>query len=177
MFPALVGDFLVIAILAAAMSSLDSVLLVAASVTARDVVAVVARRSAMDDGVVAWTRMGVIAFAITAAAIALKPPGGIIEITIFSGSLFAVCFVPTILLGLHWRRGNETAALAAFALGIGVLLGWLATGLGDVLHEVFPALIVSTTAYVAISLRSPGVGQAKVQQWFGAENSAKGSSP
>ena len=176
-FPALVGDFLVIAILAAAMSSLDSVLLVAASVTARDVVAVVARRSAMDDGVVAWTRMGVIAFAITAAAIALKPPGGIIEITIFSGSLFAVCFVPTILLGLHWRRGNETAALAAFALGIGVLLGWLATGLGDVLHEVFPALIVSTTAYVAISLRSPGVGQAKVQQWFGAENSAKGSSP
>ena len=115
-FPALVGDFLVIAILAAAMSSLDSVLLVAASVTARDVVAVVTRRSAMDDRVVAWTRMGVIAFAIVAAAIALKPPGGIIEITIFSGSLFAVCFVPTILLGLHWRRGNETAALAAFVL-------------------------------------------------------------
>ena len=55
-----------------------------------------------------------------------------------------------------------------------MLLGWLATGLGDVLHEVFPALIVSTTAYVAISLRSPGVGQTKVQQWFDAENSAKG---
>ncbi len=163
-FPALVGDFLVIAILAAAMSSLDSVLLVAASVTARDVVAVFAPRSATDERVVAWTRISVLSFAAVAAAVALKPPGGIIEITIFSGSLFAVCFVPTILLGLHWQRGNETAALAAFAIGIGVLLGWLASGLDEVLHEVFPALLASTTAYAVISLRSPAVDDPKVQQ-------------
>ena len=168
-FPALVGDFLVVAILAAAMSSLDSVLLVAASVTARDIVAGSARRSADADEsrVVAWTRTGVIAFAVLAAAIALKPPGGIIEITIFSGSLFAVCFVPTILLGLHWRRGNETAALAAFALGIGVLLGWLASGLDEVVHEVFPALAVSTAAYAALSLRGPAVDDPKVQRLLG----------
>ena len=167
-FPPLVGDFLVVAILAAAMSSLDSVLLVAASVTARDVVGVFAHRSASDRSVLAWTRAGVVAFAAVAAAIALKPPGGIIEITIFSGSLFAACFVPTILLGLHWRRGNETAALTAFALGVGTLLGWLASGLDEMLHEVFPALAVSTAAYVALSLRGPSVGKPEVQRLFAA---------
>lgn len=108
MIPPLAGDFLVIAILAAAMSSLDSVLLVAASVASRDVFG---RRARKDGSVVGAARVGVAAFAVVAAVIALNPPGGIVEITIFSGSLFAVCFVPTILLGLHWHRGNAAAAL------------------------------------------------------------------
>ena len=151
-FPALVADFLVIAILAAAMSSLDSVLLVAASVSARDIAAPLAA-PAQRARVVGWTRIGIVAYAAVAAAIALDPPGGIVELTIFSGSLFAVCFVPTILLGLHWRRGNETAALTAFGLGIAVLFGWLALGLDDAVHEVFPALLASTTGYVVVAFR------------------------
>lgn len=159
-FPTQVADFLVIAILAAAMSSLDSVLLVTASVTARDIAAPLARGAAQER-VVRWTRIGIIAYACIAAAVALNPPGGIVEITIFSGSLFAVCFVPTVLLGLHWRRGSEAAALTAFGLGIGVLLGWLALGLDDAVHEVFPALAMSLAAYVAVALRTPAVESAQ----------------
>ena len=162
--PPLVGDFLVIAILAAAMSSLDSVLLVAASVASRDLL--VRRPKRREAGFVRGARVGVAGFAVVAAIVALNPPGGIVEITIFSGSLFAVCFVPTILLGLHWRRGNEAAALAAFGVGIGVLLGWLVAGLGNVLHEVFPALFASTAAYVVVSLRGRRVTDEAVAQLF-----------
>ena len=159
--PPLVGDFLVIAILAAAMSSLDSVLLVAASVASRDLL----RRRA-EASVVGGARLGVAGFAVVAAIVALNPPGGIVEITIFSGSLFAVCFVPTILLGLHWRRGNAAAALTAFGVGIGVLLGWLVAGLGDVVHEVFPALFASTVGYVVVSLRGNPVTEVRVASLF-----------
>ena len=161
--PPLVGDFLVIAILAAAMSSLDSVLLVAASVASKDLFG---KRAHNDGTVVSGARLGVAGFAIVAAIVALNPPGGIVEITIFSGSLFAVCFVPTILLGLHWRRGNEAAALTAFGTGIAVLLGWLLAGLGDVVHEVFPALLTSTVAYVVVSLRGPSVADPEVARLF-----------
>ena len=164
-FPALVRDFLVVAILAAAMSSLDSVLLVAASVTTRDVAGRWLGGGA-PDRIVNWTRFGVVAYAALAAVIALNPPGGIVELTIFSGSLFAVCFVPTVLLGLHWRRGNEAAALAAFGIGIAVLLAWLASGLNAALHEVFPALACSTAAYVVIARRAQPVGTAEVAQLF-----------
>ena len=101
-FPRLAGDFLVVAMLGAAMSSLDSVLLVAASVTSRDLL-----RRTTEATEVRRTRIGVVAFAVLAALVALRPPGGIMDLTIFSGSLYAVCFLPTILLGLHWRRGNE----------------------------------------------------------------------
>ena len=162
-FPPLVRDFLVVAILAAAMSSLDSVLLVAASVSARDIVGF---RQGLDGQhrIVSRTRIGVVAFALLAAVIALNPPGGIVELTIFSGSLFAVCFVPTIVLGLHWRRGNAAAALAAFGIGVGVLLGWLAVGLGGIVHEVFPALLASTTAYMVISVCGETVVEPRVQR-------------
>ncbi|MDE0225257.1 MAG: sodium/solute symporter [Gammaproteobacteria bacterium] len=164
--PPLVGDFLVIAILAAAMSSLDSVLLVAASVASRDLL----RRPG--NNAVAGARLGVAGFAIVAAVIALHPPGGIVEITIFSGSLFAVCFVPTILLGLHWRRGNEAAALTAFGVGIAVLLGWLLAGLGDVVHEVFPALLASTVSYVAVSRHGAPVADPEVARLFEIEGTS-----
>ena len=164
--PPLAGDFLVIAILAAAMSSLDSVLLVAASVASRDLFS---RRRRSDGTVVAGARLGVVGFAGSAAIIALNPPGGIVEITIFSGSLFAVCFVPTILLGLHWHRGTEAAALTAFGVGIAVLLGWMLAGLGDVVHEVFPALLASTTAYVIVSTRGSPVTDPEVARLFDNE--------
>ena len=98
---------------------------------------------------------GVIGFAIVAALLALNPPGGIVEITVFSGSLYAVCFFPAIVIGLHWRRGSARAVLASIAVGIPVLLIWIVTGLDDHVHEVFPALAASCLTYVLVALMSP----------------------
>ena len=79
-----------------------------------------------------------------------------------------MCFVPTILLGLHWHRGDEAAALAAFGIGIGVLLAWMATGLDARVHEVFPALACSTTAYAFLAWRRPAVATLQVTRLFAA---------
>ncbi|MGA0841298.1 MAG: sodium:solute symporter family protein, partial [Pseudomonadales bacterium] len=108
-FPVWVADFLLVAMIAAAMSSMDSVLLVAATVFHRDLVGIF--RPATN--AMRWTRWGVVGIAVVSAWIALRPPGGIVEITIFSGSLYAVCFLPAILIGLHWRRGTANAVLAS----------------------------------------------------------------
>jgi Na+/proline symporter len=123
------------------------VLLVAASVFYRDICQVV--KPAKDP--LLWTRMSVIGFAVVSAILALKPVAGIVEITVFSGSLYAVCFLPAILLGLHWRRGSGVAVLASMGVGVLVLVGWLLLGLRSIMHEVFPALIVSFLAYVLVA--------------------------
>ena len=149
-FPPMVADFLILAIVAAAMSSMDSVLLVAASVLSRDLVLV--RKP--DLPAVPLTRLAVVGFALVSGVIALKPPGGIIEMTIFSGSLYAVCFFPAIIFGLHRARGSAAAVLASMSAGVFVLLVWLASGLGDVLHEVFPSLLVSCAIYLLWSRRA-----------------------
>lgn len=147
-FPIWAADFLTVAIVAAAMSSMDSVLLVAASTSFKNLIRPLHPKKAE----LGWTRSLVIVIALLAAALALNPPGDIVEITIFSGSLYAVCFLPAVVLGLHWQRGNSRAVMWSMTLGTLVLIIWMLSGLRGQLHEVFPALMVSVSVYVAISL-------------------------
>jgi SSS family transporter len=152
-FPLWAADFLIVAIVAAAMSSMDSVLLVAASTLYKNIIEPLrhSRRQLQ------WTRLAVIGFAVVAAALALNPPGDIVEITIFSGSLYAVCFFPAVVLGLHWWRGSALAVLASMGVGVAVLAIWMLTGLREVVHEVFPALSASLLVYVLLALCTPHV--------------------
>ena len=150
-FPVWAGDFLIVAIVAAAMSSMDSVLLVAASTLFKNLVTPVkpVQRQVMG------TRWAVVGFAVVSALLALNPPGDIVEITIFSGSLYAVCFLPAVLFGLHWRKGNVTAVLGSMLSGVSVLVVWLWLDLQGIAHEVFPALLVSLLVFMGISVFSP----------------------
>jgi SSS family transporter len=149
-----VGAFLVLAMIAAAMSSLDSVLLVLASTCERDIVGV--WQGAIPDATaIRATRWYVAIFATITAVIALNPPGGIVTLTAFSGSLYAACFFPALILGLYWNKGSGAAVLASFATGILTLALWrYVPGVSNV-HAVFPALLFSTSAYALIAMRVP----------------------
>ncbi|MEK9655010.1 MAG: hypothetical protein VW202_04830 [Halieaceae bacterium] len=150
-FPLWATDFLIISILAAAMSSMDSVLLVAASTLYKNLVAPFKASSRE----LLWTRTSVIAFSVVAALLALNPPGDIVEITIFSGSLYAVCFFPAVVFGLYWERGSARSVLWSMAAGVTTLLVWIGLDLRHQLHEVFPALLLSTLTYYLLSKAAP----------------------
>ncbi|GIR83283.1 MAG: hypothetical protein CM15mP84_10310 [Cellvibrionales bacterium] len=90
-FSPLGNGFSVVSILAAAMRGMDSVLLVAASTLYKK------HRGTFrpSSGEPLMDRPAVNGFSIVAAPLAPpKPPGDIVEITIFPGSLYAVCFFP-----------------------------------------------------------------------------------
>jgi len=150
------GALLVLAMIAAAMSSLDSVLLVVASTFQRDVRSVW-RPARSEAAALGETRLAVAGFAVLTALIALDPPGGIVALTAFSGSLYAACFLPAVVLGLHWRRGDGASALASFAAGLSVLLAWPDLPWSDSMHALFPAVLASLGAYVAVALPRPCV--------------------
>jgi len=150
-FAAPVAALLLVAMVAAAMSSLDSVLLVVASTFERDVLGSLwLRRS--ETATLEATRLWVALFALLTAAVALEPPGGIVALTAFSGSLYAACFFPSVILGLHWTRGDGASAMASFGTGIAALLLWPRLPWATELHRVFPALALSTLAYVVVAL-------------------------
>jgi SSS family transporter len=165
MFPDYLAAFLVLAMLAAAMSSLDSVLLVAASTLERDVVSMalpkLSERSNLN-----LTRILVVVVAVLTAMIALNPPGGVIQMTIFSGSIYTVCFFPALIIGLHWRRGNGISVVASMITGLMTLLIWIATDLNDIVHEIFPGLLASLVVYVAVSWKMDVNDDARVQRYF-----------
>lgn len=159
-FPEVLAACLVVGIAAAAMSSLDSVLLVTATTFQRDVVGTL---HAVADDVAAMraTRALVAAFAIVTGMIALDPPGGIVKMTTFAGSLYAACFVPAVLLGLHWRRGSGVAVIASYVAGAGIIAAWPLTPWAKTVHEVFPAVAASVLAYAGVALvQSPTLPEA-----------------
>ena len=143
--------FLLVAMVAAAMSSLDSVLLVLASTAERDIVSVIKPGRSEKDQMF-WTKGWVALFAFITMLISLNPPGGIVTLTAFSGSLYGACFFPAIVFGLHWQRGSGSAVITSFGTGIVTLLTWDFIPGSEVVHEVFPAMLLSTVAYAGISL-------------------------
>lgn len=151
-FPIWAGDFLIVAIIAAAMSSMDSVLLVAASTAYKNLFEPI--RATVNP--VMWTRWSVLGFAVLAALLALRPPADIVELTIFSGSLYAVCFLPAVLFGLHSDRGTSTSVIASMFAGVGMLGLWFLLDLRGTVHEVFPGLLASLAAFLLIGNPKPG---------------------
>ncbi len=157
-----------VAMISAAMSSLDSVLLVTASTCERDIVNLWRPSSLSEAASLRSTRFYVGLFALITALIALDPPGGIVTLTAFSGSLYAACFFPAIVLGLHWSRGNGTAVITSFLLGIATLFLWDYLPFAGGLHEVFPALFLSLLAYVTLSLVSSPHRSPELERLFDA---------
>lgn len=79
---------------------------------------------------------------------ALEPPDLLVWINLFAfGGLEAVFLWP-VILGLYWRRANAAGAVAAIVTGLGVffLLSVLKPPLGGV-HPIVPTLLASGVAF------------------------------
>lgn len=165
-FPPFIGAFLVVAMIAAAMSSLDSVLLVMATTFHRDVASLILKKTADDQRGVRATRVYVGLFALITALIALNPPGGIVALTSFSGSLYAACFLAPLVLGLFWRRGNGYAATGAIVAGVLILLLWPYIAPDASIHQVFPAILGSFVIYIVFTQMYPSEPNENVAPLF-----------
>ena len=149
------------ATLAAAMSSIDSVLLVAASSVDHDLISV----GRSDETGVSRTRLWVLLLSATAAALSLVLDQGITEMSSFSGSLYAACFLPPLIVGLFWRRLGRRAALAAMVTGFVTTGAWFLlkqTGsLGEwkTVHEVYVGLACSHAVAITMTLLGRGGGR------------------
>ena len=149
------GAFFLTALAAAAMSSLDSVLLVAASSVDHDVISPGATSS---PGAMRRTRCWVLVLAAVAASLALLRLRGIVEMSSFSGSIYAACFLPALVVGLFWKRGTRSGALASLGIGLPVTIGWFyakklpALSALESIHEVFLGTGISLLIYWLVSL-------------------------
>ncbi len=155
------GAFFLTGMIAAAMSSLDSVLLVAASSVDHDLVSPNREHTAA----MRHTRAWVFILSAAAAGLALVPGRGIVEMSSFSGSMYAACFLPTLVIGLFWKRATAAGALAALIAGFGITLFWFfaktefAGGAFRSVHEVYVGLGLSIPTYFAVSKHSSRNGE------------------
>ncbi|MDX1382989.1 MAG: sodium/proline symporter [Thermoanaerobaculia bacterium] len=163
--PALLVGVYIAIVLAAIMSTVDSLLVVAGSAAVRDYYQKVRRPDLPDASLVPASRRTTLLLASAALAIALTvavttPNRTIFWFVIFGWSGIAATFCPIMILSLFWSGLTVRGALAGMVTGfLGVpvfkFLAPLLPGVGPIfvgLAELGPAFLVSGLAAVAASL-------------------------
>ena len=157
------GTVILTALLAAAMSTIDSVLLVAAGALQRDVLPLTTGRERKDT--VAAARRIVILCALLSvvlAALARTYPTvgfGIVELTVFAGALYAAAFLPGLLGILYWPGSTAGGVIAGMLAGLVATAVWRFAVMQAVpavtdVPEVFVGILFGTAVFVLGSLRT-----------------------
>ena len=151
---ALISGILLSAILAAAMSTADSQLLVASSSFTSDIYKTIIRKDADDKTSLLTGRIIVIIVSVVAFFIAAAPGSGtIMSLVENAWAGFGASFGPVIILSLFWKRLTYKGAIAGIIGGGLTVVLWLiflsaTTGV----YELLPGFIVGTACAIIGSL-------------------------
>lgn len=172
----LIGIYIA-AVLAAIMSTIDSLLVLASSAITRDFWQKIMRPKLTDEGassISQWVTLGLAMFALAIAmTVALiSPTRSIFWFVIFGWSGIAATFCPTMILSLCWKGFTEKGAIAAMVTGfVSVPVFKFAipeiAGIGPYfgeLGELPAAFAMGTLAAVVVSLVWPDRELAKEVQ-------------
>ncbi|WP_304069928.1 sodium/proline symporter [Maricaulis maris] len=125
--PPIVGGLVIAAVLSAVMSTVDSILLVAASAVSRDLG--VARRFKGQE--VTVSRIVMVAIALIAVWMTLALPSTIFARVLFAWAALGAAFGPVIVMRVVGVQSGHTAVLAAMIVGFGLTVFFNAMGALD----------------------------------------------
>ena len=178
------AGIMLIAVLAAIMSTADSQLLVSSVALTEDFYRAFLHRRA-PDGLLVWVgRLAVVVVTAIACAVALKG-GGVLGIVAYAWAGFGAAFGPVVLLSLYWSRMTWAGAMAGIVSGAGTVLLWkeinpLLGPLQSGIYEMVPGVLVATAAALVFGrwvgrpperafwrLPGGGVGQLMLEPFLG----------
>jgi Na+/proline symporter len=156
------GALLIVAAFSAIMSTVNALLLVAGASSVHDIIAPLLPGSELntpgaDRILLAANRLAVVALALVPVWFAVHEVPLVQFIVLFQAKLIASFFFAPIVIGLNWRRGSASGALASMLSGLAVCVGWsLVKPPPFGIDAIFPGVAVSIVVFVAASLARPG---------------------
>lgn len=159
-FPSFIVGLLLSAIIAAAMSTADSQLLVASSSFTSDIYQPIIRKNKAGDKEMLWVgRLVVVIVALVAFFIArtgLDNPdswaGSIMALVESAWGLFGAAFGPVIILSLFWKRFNYAGAVAGILAGAAVDILWFVFLASTGVYEIVPGFAAGLIAAIVVTL-------------------------
>ena len=151
-----VAGSLVIAVLAAIMSTVDSQLLTSASTVSEDLYRALFNRSASQTLLIKAGRRSVLALALIAMILAMDSESLILEWVGYAWAGLGAAFGPVLIGSLYWKRMNLFGALAGMLSGAVTVIYWKQnSGTMFELYELFPGIAAATVGIVVVSLITP----------------------
>ena len=175
--PPILAGFACAGVLAAAISSSDSYLLISASAVSQNLYRGVFKKDATEKQVMWCSRITLVIITIVAMAIAWNSNSTIFGITSFAWAGFGAAFGPLMLLSLFWKRTTYQGAIAGMVAGGAMVFFWklVLKPLGGMfgIYELLPAFIFSVLVIVIVSLCT-AEPDAQIAEEFDKVKSGKG---
>ena len=175
--PPILAGFACAGVLAAAISSSDSYLLISASAVSQNLYRGVFKKDATEKQVMWCSRITLVIITIVAMAIAWNSNSTIFGITSFAWAGFGAAFGPLMLLSLFWKRTTYQGAIAGMVAGGAMVFFWklVLKPLGGMfgIYELLPAFIFSVLVIVIVSLCT-AEPDAQITEEFDKVKSGKG---
>lgn len=156
------AGFLLAAILAAIMSTIDSQLIICSSAITEDFYKRFFRRDATDKELVLIGRISVIIIAVVALLIGQDPDSKVLSLVSYAWAGLGAAFGPVVLFSVLWRETSRNGALAGMVAGAVTVVVWkqLSGGWFD-LYELLPGFVISSLAIYVVSKMDRGNQEAE----------------
>ncbi|MEI8125253.1 MAG: sodium/proline symporter [Parachlamydiaceae bacterium] len=136
LFHPLAAGFILCGVLAASVSTMDSQILVSASVISEDLYKKILRPQASSKELLTVSRLGVAFIALLSLYFALNRNTTIQEAVLYAWSGLGSAFGPLVLMALYSKNTNNYGAIA------GVLVGGIVAGLWGSVNHLFTSFVV-----------------------------------
>ncbi|MFD2130805.1 sodium/proline symporter [Pseudogracilibacillus auburnensis] len=149
-FPGLFAAILLSAVMAAIMSTSDSILMQAGTILSRDVYQRFIHKTANQDRMVLVSRLSILLAGIIGVIVAIKQPPSVFALVVFAFGTLGNSFLVPYICSVYWRNSNKVGILSAMISGsvshiLWTTFDWQAsTGI----HPFLGGLIVSILGMV-----------------------------
>jgi sodium/proline symporter len=155
-----VAGFLLAAILAAVMSTIDSQLLVSSSAVTEDFYRGLIKPDASEKELVLVGRIAVLAVAAVALFLALDKDSKVLGLVANAWAGFGAAFGPVVLFSLVWRKMTMWGALSGMVVGALTVILWIQfkADLGEPfsqVYEMIPGVLLASLSIYLVSQFGP----------------------
>ncbi|MBN9653978.1 sodium/panthothenate symporter [Halobacillus sp. GSS1] len=151
--PAWLAGIVLAAPMAAIMSTVDSLLLLVSSAVVKDVYMNYVNPEASAKKVKRLSISVTAVIGILVFAMAIQPPDLLIWLNLFAFGGLEAAFIWPVIMGLYWKKGNASGAIASILTGVGSYIlfhSFMPQAFG--MHTVVLPVLLSLLAYVLFSL-------------------------
>lgn len=183
LFPAFFTGIFLVVVLAAIMSTVDSLLILASSAVVRDVIQKTFNPPWTDKVFSRWGKLTTVLIGAGAVALALQEVRVIFWFVLFAWSGLASAFTPVVLCALFWKGTTRAGAISGMIAGFAGAVGWVLLFKAQFydLYEMIPGFALGFAVTIGVSLVTeppPGVDEEFDSVWsvvgrpFSGEGSA-----
>lgn len=154
LFPAFFTGIFLVVVLAAIMSTVDSLLILASSVVVRDVVQKALGSNASERSLSLMGKAVTVVIGGVGLVVALLEVRVIFDFVLFAWSGIACAFTPVVLCSLFWKGTTREGALAGMIGGFAVTVVWVRAFKADFydLYEMIPGFLAGLLVCALVSL-------------------------